>query len=217
MRKLTSLELPAWSLPLIALAISVPAVAAFAIGGPGAGMAAGALLAAAILVIAARARFDEEIEVATPPGGERGGVLVVATAPVEGDAAVAAIRDALGVRNGHAPEVLVLAPALNTTLSHWASDLGQARLEAQERLAVSIAELAKAGVEARGVVGDSDAVQAVEDTLRLFPAREVVFVTAPQSPDRVIGEVRRRLDRPVVSVEPRTARPGGVAHGHPRP
>jgi hypothetical protein len=204
MRKLTSLQLPAWSLPLIAIAICVPAIAAFAIGGPGAGMAAGALLAAAILVIAARARFDEEIEVAAPPPGERGGVLVVATEPVEGDAALEAISAALGAGGDLGSEVLVLAPALNTTLSHWASDLGRARVEAQERLAVSIAELAKGGVEARGAVGDSDALQAVEDTLRSFPAREVVFVTGEGSP-RLVSEVRRRLDRPVVSVAPGTA------------
>lgn len=201
MRKLTSLQLPAWSLPLIAIAICVPAVAAFAIGGPGAGMAAGALLGAAILVIAARARFDEEIEVAASPGGERGGVLVVATVPVEGDAAVDAIRDALGAADDPVSEVLVLAPALNTKLSHWASDLGRARVEAQERLAVSVAELAKAGVAGRGVVGDSDSVQAVEDTLRSFAAREIVFVTDGRSP-RLVAEVRRRLDRPVVSVTP---------------
>ena len=198
------MELPAWSLPLLALAIAVPSVAAFAIGGPGAGMAAGALLAAAILVIAARARFDEEIEVASPPRGERGGVLVVATEPVEGDAAVEAIRDALGGEGGPDFEVVVLAPALNTMLSHWASDLGRARVEAQERLAISITELAKAGIEARGAVGDSDALQAVEDTLRSFPAREVVIVAAGGSP-RLVTEVRRRLDRPVVSVAPAAA------------
>jgi hypothetical protein len=198
MRKLTSLQLPAWSLPLIAVAICVPAVAAFALGGPGAGMAAGALLGAAILVIAARSRFDEEIEVAAPAPGQRAGVLVVATAPVEGDGAVDAVGAAAA--EGDGGEVLVLAPALNTMLSHWASDLGRARLEAQERLAVSIAELAKAGIEARGMVGDTDAVQAVEDTLRSFAAREVVCVTAPGATDRLAGELRRRLDRRVVEV-----------------
>jgi hypothetical protein len=198
MRKLTSLQLPAWSLPLIAVAICVPAVAAFAAGGPGAGMAAGALLGAAILVIAARSRFDEEIEVAAPAPGERPGVLVVATAPVEGDGAVEAIGAAVG--EGDGGEVLVLAPALNTMLSHWASDLGRARLEAQERLAVSIAELAKAGIEARGMVGDTDAVQAVEDTLRSFAAREVVCVTPPGPADRLAGELRHRLDRRVIEV-----------------
>jgi hypothetical protein len=198
MRKLTSLQLPAWSLPLIAVAICVPAVAAFALGGPGAGMAAGALLGAAILVIAARSRFDEEIEVAAPAPGQRAGVLVVATAPVEGDGAVDAVGAAAA--EGDGGEVLVLAPALNTMLSHWASDLGRARLEAQERLAVSIAELAKAGIESRGMVGDTDAVQAVEDTLRSFAAREVVCVTAPGATDRLAGELRRRLDRRVVEV-----------------
>jgi hypothetical protein len=118
--------------------------------------------------------------------------------PVEGDAGAAAVRNALGA--DESAEVLVLAPALNTTLSHWASDLGRARMEAQERLAVSLAELAKAEIRARGAVGDSDAVQATEDTLRSFPAREVVCVTdGPE--DRLVREVRRRLDRPVSVVE----------------
>jgi hypothetical protein len=199
-RKLTPLQLPAWSLPLLALAIAVPIVAAFALGGPGAGTAAGALAVAAILFIAARTRYDEEIEVAPSRGDRDGGVLAVVTVPVEEAEAVEAIRRARAATRGERSEVLVLAPALNSRLSTWASDLEDARLRAQERLAVSLAGLAKAGIEARGQVGDSDSVQATEDALRSFPAREVVFVTDESDDAGPVDEVRRRLDRPVTHV-----------------
>jgi hypothetical protein len=196
-RKLTPVDLPPWSLPLLAIAISVPVVAAFALGGPAAGMAVGALIAAVIVVIAARTRFDEEIEVAAGDGGR--GVLVVANAQVEGAGAVDRIRAAKAA-TGQGAEVLVLAPALNRPVSHWLSDLRRARLEAQERLAVSLGVLAAAGIDARGQVGDTDPVQAIEDTLRSFPAAEVVIVTGAGSGDDSVSEVRRRLDRPVTRV-----------------
>jgi hypothetical protein len=92
--------------------------------------------------------------------------------------------------------VLVMAPALNKAFAHWLSDLRKARMDAQRRLAVSLGSLAAAHLDARGEVGDSDPVQAVEDTLRSFPAQEVVFVT-PSEYGHEVEEVRRRLDRPV--------------------
>ena len=188
-------------LPLFALAISAPIVAAFALAGPAGGMAAGALVTAAILVIAARMRFDEEIEVAAPEAGA-GGVLVVATAAVEGRTATAAIDAARQRSGGLEAPVLVLAPALNSTVSHWLSDLRGARLAAQKRLAISLAVLATAGIDARGSVGDSDPLQAIEDTLRSFAATEVVFVTDPDSDSdaRIVHDVRRRLDRRITEV-----------------
>ncbi|HYU60362.1 MAG TPA: hypothetical protein VEK39_06365 [Solirubrobacterales bacterium] len=200
MGRLTPVDLKPWMLPLLAVAISVPIVVAFALAGPGAGTAAGALVAAAIVVIAARSRFDEEIEVAAAPPGESG-VLVVATAPIEGAAAVEAVASARSREGGDEASVLVVAPALNTTVSHWLSDLRRARLEAQERLAVSLAVLTTAGIEARGSVGDTDPLQATEDALRSFAAGEVVFVTRPGSDERVVREVRRRLDRRVAQVD----------------
>jgi hypothetical protein len=194
-RKLTPVEFAPWTLPLLALAISVPVIAAFALAGPAAGMAAGALVAAAIVVIAARTRFEEEIEVAPARGG--GGILVVAMARIEGAGAVEAVRRAQAASGDQAADVLVLAPALNRPVSHWLSDLRRARLEAQERLAVSLAVLAAAGVDAHGQVGDTDPIQAIEDALRSYPAAELVFVTDAGSGDDQVAELRRRLDRPV--------------------
>ena len=195
MRKLTPVEFAPWTLPLLALAISVPVIAAFALAGPAAGMAAGALVAAAIVVIAARTRFEEEIEVAPARGG--GGILVVAMARIEGAGPVEAVRRAQAASGDQAADVLVLAPALNRPVSHWLSDLRRARLEAQERLAVSLAVLAAAGVDAHGQVGDTDPIQAIEDALRSYPAAELVFVTDAGSGDDQVAELRRRLDRPV--------------------
>ena len=182
------------------------------LGGPGAGLAVGALAAAAILVIAARVRFDEEIEVGASPG-DRYMLLVVATDAVEDPGiagAIAEIARAGARATGADPDRDAAGPGsragLEHAVAHWLSDLGKARLDAQRRLAVSLGTLAAAGVDAHGQVGDADPVQAVEDTLRTFPAQEVVFVTGPGH-EHDVEEVRRRLDRPVriLAAEPRAA------------
>ena len=204
-RKLTPVELPAWTLPLIVLALIVPIIGAVLLGGPGAGFIAGAAVAATIIVLAARARYEEPIEVASRMDS-RYHLLVVVTAPADDPATVEAIAAAaakgarsVGSDREHPPEVLVLAPALNRRLSHWMSDLRGARLGAQERLAVSLAALAAAHVDATGRVGDTDPVQATEDTLASYPAQEVVFVTGEAAADDV-AEVRKRLDRPLTQL-----------------
>ena len=102
----------------------------------------------------------------------------------------------------------MLAPALNPGLSHWLSDLRGARLAAQERLAVTLGALAAADIEAHGRVGDTDPVLAVEDTLASFPAQELIFVSGDEGGGDEVGELRRRLDRPlrhVVAVNPPVA------------
>jgi hypothetical protein len=201
-RKLTPVELAPWTLPLIVLAVIVPIVGAVLLGGPAAGFIAGAAVAATIIVIAARTRYEEPIEVASPTD-RRYHLLVVVTAPADDPGTVEAIAAAategprrVGIDTEDGAEVLVLAPALNRRLSHWMSDLRRARLGAQERLAVSLAALAAARVDATGSVGDTDPVQATEDTLASFPAQEVIFVTGEGAADDV-ADVRKRLDRPL--------------------
>jgi len=202
-RKLEPIQLKPWMLPLIVIALAVPIVAAFTLAGPGPGLAVGALAATVVLVLAARARFDEPIEVGASPA-DRYMVLVVVTGPIDDPKLAGEIAEiasagakATGAGSVADAEVLVLAPALNTRVAHWLSDLRKARFDAQRRLAVSLATLAAAGLDARAQVGDSDPVQAIEDTLRSFPAQEVVFVTSDGEGSRPIDEVRRRLDRPV--------------------
>jgi hypothetical protein len=210
-RRLEPLRLRAWTLPLIVLAIAVPIVVAFRFGGPPGGLAVGAAAATVILVVAARARFDEPIEVASAPA-DHFAMLVVVEASLEDPALAGAIEEiatagAKATRSGGGrPELLLLAPATNTAVAHWLSDLRQARFDAQRRLTLSLAMLAPADLDAHGAVGDSDPVQAVEDTLRTFGAQEVVFVTPPgQAKD--VAQVRRRLDRPVRVLEAKARTP----------
>ena len=206
MGKLTPLELPPWALPALVIVIVLPAVAGFLLAGPALGMAGGALSVTAIAVAAARLRYDEPIEVARS-AAQRYHLLVVATATIDSVAAmeieerVEEAAQIAGVHRDDAVDVLVLSPVLNRGLSHWASDLGTAMVKAQERLVVSLATLAAASVGGRGEIGDADPVQATEDTLRTFPAQEVLLVEESGGGRRVIDELRRRLDRPLRRVE----------------
>jgi hypothetical protein len=165
-----------WKLPLIVATITVPIVAAFLLGGPGVGMAVGALAAVTILVIAARQRPRGPIGAPSATDARRH-LLVVVTRPVEEPAAVEAIaREARA--DGGSADVLVLAPASIGFLDRWASDVAGARRQAQVKLVATVAALAKAGIAAEARVGDEDLVQAVEDQLQSYPADEVLMVSS---------------------------------------
>jgi hypothetical protein len=191
----------AWKLPLIVAAITVPIVAAFAIGsminvgGSGFGLAVAALVTGAIVVIAARQRPRGPIESA-PAEDARRHVLLVSTLAVEDPGAVAEISRAadLGTVPGDV-DVLVLAPARIRFLDRWASDVEPAREAAQKNLVATVAALAKAGVEAEARVGDEDVVQAVEDQLQTYPATDVVLVSRGDAlaDEDARAELSRRL------------------------
>jgi hypothetical protein len=186
-----------WKLPLIVAALAVPIVAAFALGGGGAGVAVGALGAAVLVVVAARQRPRGPILSADSEDGRRH-LLVVVTCPVEEPAAVAEIARTAGLGGGgEEADVLVLAPAKIGFLDRWASDVEGARRQAQQNLVATVAALAKAGIAAEARVGDEDVVQAVEDQLQSFPASEVVLVGEGSgdgdAADAEAAELRSRL------------------------
>lgn len=163
-----------WKFPLVIAAIAVPVVFAFYLGGPGLGLAFGALGAVAIIVAAVRQRPRGAIE---PLGREPGRrTLVVLAEPLEDPETIEQI--AAEVERERADEVLLLSPVRIGFLDRWASDVEGARKEAQRRLVISVAALAAAGIEAEARVGDEDLVQAVEDQLGSFPATEVILVSA---------------------------------------
>jgi hypothetical protein len=167
---------------VIVAAIAVPVIAAFLLGGPGFGLAMGALAAVTIVVVAVRNPPRGTIGQAPEPGSRR--LLVVISRAVEDAEAVAEIAaEADGSTAAGSAEVIVLAPARIGFLDRWASDLERARREAQQRLVVTVASLAKAGVVAEARVGDEDLVQAVEDQLGSFPATEVILVTGDAERD----------------------------------
>ncbi|HET8814328.1 MAG TPA: hypothetical protein VFM51_05160 [Solirubrobacterales bacterium] len=179
-----------WKLPLIVAAIAVPIVFAFYLGGPGVGLAAGALVAVAIVVFAVRQRPRDPIG-PLDGGADVRRILIALGDPLEDPAAVDQISRAIG--KGDRAIVRLLAPARIGFLDRWASDVDAARRDAQQRLVISIASLAAAGFEAEARVGDEDVVQAVEDELGSFPASEVILVSAPADSNEVAAEAAREL------------------------
>jgi hypothetical protein len=165
----------AWKLPLIVAAIAVPIAIAFVFAGPALGVAAGALAAVAIVAVAARQRPREVIAPAASDSNVWR-VLVVVADPLEEPSAISQVVNAIG--DDGKTSVMVLAPARIGFLDRWASDVEPARHGAQQRLVISVASLAAAGIEAEARVGDEDVVQAVEDHLGSFPASEVILVGA---------------------------------------
>jgi hypothetical protein len=184
-----------WKLPFIVAGVVVPIAAAFMLGGPGVGVAVGALVTVAILAVAVRQRPEGPIASAGS-GDARQHVLIVAADGVEDPADVARIVRLAGIGGGDGTEdeVRVLVPAQIGFLDRWASDVEDARHHAQQRLVVTVAALAKAGVAAEARVGDEDIVQAVEDQLQSYPATEVVLVSGvDDDADEAAGELRSRL------------------------
>jgi hypothetical protein len=172
-----------WKLPLVVAALAVPIVAGFLVGGPGIGVAMGALAVVAILVFAARQRPRGPIG-APPAAGARRHVLLVVTCPVEEPATVGAIAREAGIDGAGGEgdaDVLVLAPARIGFLDRWASDVEGARRRAQQTLVVTVASLAKAGIAAEARVGDEDVLQAVEDQLQSYPADAVLLVSSGEA------------------------------------
>ena len=145
-------------------------------------------------------RPETRIEVAAA-ADQRFRVLVVALVAIEEPATAAAVAQSATA----GAEILVLAPAFNSSLAHWADDLREARDQAQSRLVLSLGTLAAAGIDARGAVGDADPVQAVEDTLREFAADEAIVVAEPVEGRgdgaHTLAELRSRLDLPLRLVE----------------
>jgi len=184
----------AWKLPLIVTGIAVSIVGGFYLGGPGLGMAAGALVAAAIIVEAVRKPPLRPI-VPAPAPDLREHLLVVVEQPLEDGAAVERIAAASRRHDpgGTEPEVLVIAPARNRFLDRWASDTRPGRERAQRSLVLSLASLARAGVAARARIGDEDVVQTVTDQLREYPATEVFLVADPEAGQGAAEELRSRL------------------------
>ena len=75
--------------------------------------------------------------------------------------------------------VLLVAPALNSRLRHYVSDVDSALAEARERLELATTGLAELGLDASSEVGDADPHVAICDALARFPATEIIVSTLP--------------------------------------
>ena len=129
-------------------------------------------------------------------------VLVVANETVGGETLRSCIR---AKTEGFREEVLVVTPALNSPLRHWASDEDGARAAAQDRLQRSLSRLEGLGIRARGEVGDAEPLQAIEDALRTFGADEIIISTHPEGRSHwlekgVVTAARERFAVPITHV-----------------
>ena len=189
---------------LIASIVYFGAIVIAALINKWAGVAVFVLLSALVVAWWLRARREERPRQTVPrphADGERR-ILVVANETVAGHTLRSMILErSLDVRE----EVLVVTPALNSPIRHWASDEDNARAAAQERLTSSLERLKALGVHARGEVGDGDPLQAIEDALRTFGADEIILSTHPEGRSHwlergVVTKARERFAVPVTHV-----------------
>lgn len=134
------------------------------------------------------------------PHGATGGkrhILVVAEERLAGDELGRELRT-----GGADVELDVLAPILASRSHHLASDIDRERDEAQQRLAASLAWATEQGFAAKGEVGDSDPLTAIEDELRDFGVNEVIIVRHARErrswlANRMLGYLAKELEVPV--------------------
>ncbi len=204
-------EAEAFGFVLVCVALFAAVALAGILAGGWVALAVFLVLAAAVALYVKGEPKPPDEPVLSRQGGDRRRILVVANETVAGRA----LRGEVVRRAGAEADVLVVCPALNSPLRHWASDEDGARAEAEQRLAESLSCLAAEGVEARGEVGDADPVQAMDDALRTFGADEIVISTHPPGRSNwlekeVIERARERYPVPIthVVVDLERERPG---------
>jgi hypothetical protein len=100
-------------------------------------------------------------------------VLVLTPEPIDDQV----LRSTLGDELDGA-EVLVVSPATNQSkLAFWVSDPDEAIAEAEAAKEETVERLEEAGVDAAGVVGESEPSLALQDALATFAAERIVIVT----------------------------------------
>jgi hypothetical protein len=134
------------------------------------------------------------------PGERR--ILVIANETVGGGPLRRQIEER---SSGYETSVLVISPALNSPLRHWASDEDPAREAARQRLEASLQRLRENGIEADGEVGDADPLQAIEDAVRTFGPDEIIISTHPEGRSHwlergVVTGARERFAVPITHV-----------------
>jgi hypothetical protein len=103
-------------------------------------------------------------------------ILVIANETADTDALIETVAASAGDKP---VQVLAVAPALNSRVRHWTSDEDPARRRAKERLQHCVSRLQLAGLDATGMIGDADPLQALRDTLAFFDPDLLVIATHP--------------------------------------
>ena len=126
-------------------------------------------------------------------------LLVLAPDPID----AGTLRKAVGGEIDDA-RVLVVSPALNESpVAFWMSDSDEAIEDAREAGAETVSELWDDGVEAKGTIGESEPLLAIQDALATFPADRIVIFVRDDADDQryreadLCGEASKRFDVPV--------------------
>jgi hypothetical protein len=175
---------------LFVVIVAAVVVAAAAYLNTWVGVAAAVVAVGGVLAWLRTAPLEAErttvIESGTPGATHR--ILLVATPETSGVA---------GRIGEGATDVLVVVPALVSTVKALTGAVDDER-EAAQTTAESLAgELSRAGVQARGVVGADDTVLAIEDALREFGADEIVLVDHDEV---LLAKARERFALPVSTI-----------------
>ena len=123
-------------------------------------------------------------------------LLVVTPEPVD----AAMLRSTLGdeVRGA---EVLVISPATNRSrLAFWVSDSDEAIAEAETAKEETVERLEEEGVDAAGLIGESEPAVAIQDALATFPADRIVLFSHPDRDyreDAGLQDAEQRFGVPV--------------------
>jgi len=129
-------------------------------------------------------------------------LLVLTAEPISADV----LREAAGDEADDA-EVMVVSPALtDSPLRFWVSDADAAIEHAESTVEETVERLDEEGVDAVGDTGESDPMQALEDTLATFDADRVVVFTHPEAErdyleEGFVEEAEHRLGVPVIHRE----------------
>ena len=191
---------------LIGAVVYFAAIAIAGVINEWAGLTVFVVLSAAVLWWWFRSRRPAEVPRQTAPT-HRGGpgerrILVIANETVGGGP----LREQIEERSsGYDTQVLVVSPALNSPIRHWASDEDPAREAARQRLETSLQRLREDGIEARGEVGDADPLQAIEDAVRTFGPDEIIISTHPEGRSHwlergIVTGARERFAVPITHV-----------------
>jgi hypothetical protein len=197
-------EAEAYRFLLITIGYFAAIVIATLVGGRWAGFIVFVALTLVGLWWIFRRRPEAPLRTAPPRRGAENErrILVIANETVGGET----LREEIRRRSeGYEEDVLVVCPALNSPIRHWASDEDRARANAQLRLDASLARLAEAGIDARGEVGDCEPLQAIEDSVRTFGPDEIIISTHPEGRSNwlekgVVSGARERFAVPITHV-----------------
>jgi len=155
-----------------------------------------------LTVAVSRGRLPREVPL-TAGGDGRHRVLVLANETVCGDALLGEIRDRCGGRDCEVRVVTPLRPP--SRAAHLSGEVDEAAELARQRMELSVIEIDRLGIRAKGEVGEAEPNVALEDALRAFPADEIVISTHPA--DRsiwlekgVVDRAREDIDLPITHV-----------------